>query len=814
MPGKVIWKGKNLEKLKKLCKKVDSFVELRKQGRKVFPNFSTAAVENAARRHPDFVKHLKTRGAKARELLEDYCKKAKDWIEVRQLITGDPYFSHKRWGNIETKILIHPEWTEHFPEKKPKKPKQKKSEDELRAESLIKGKDKLLKKLRKQISNIEELSRIANLPKTDIHSLIDELREQGYDIRVEGNQVNLEREPVGEKVIPLEGISRKRSIKILVVEGSHLGSRYQQATLLKTVFKIAEIEKVNLVFQVGNLVAGLMPGSRSSEVFLSTYEGQRDYVDEVYPKVPGVKTYVIAGGQDLTWKTKKGRNIIRDICANRPDMVYSGDMRATFTFFDKTQIIAVHAGSETAPYAQSYPLQGILENLSDHADEIKAGKRTAPDMVLLGGYNTAGQLPDYMGMIALGLPTFRTLTPHLLRMKKRTVDPTIGAYLLELKFKKDGRLDKKRSYFDLIPLTTYQKEHDYRGQVQRSLGVDGKKRKPAKLIAFDKQILRILQKEPRLGEISRRLKCSKAAIRTSIRKLQKLGYVIRFDVAEKKTVASFEIRRNFTPIPYEKLFVNTVKLGSTGDTHLGSIHQQFPLLEKTYKIAVEDEVERMFHLGDLLTGVHGPRGENRERWLHTIDEQAYWVIKHYPRVERKDGKLLETDIISGSHDLRSWYCCGHDPVEHVTEMREDLHYCGKNEATLDIENLRFKIQHPGGGTAYALSYNLQKAIETFFKQMANDIGDEDEANPVDAYMMAHYHKAAFFMYKGIAGFLNPCLQMPIEYMRKRNIPAFLGMWVMTYTTDENDIVTRIRPHYIGFTPVNDPTVPKRLLSLQ
>jgi len=240
----------------------------------------------------------------------------------------------------------------------------------------------------------------------------------------------------------------EREIKIGVISCTHLGSKYQQLTSLLEFYQICSNSGVHHIFHCGDLLDGIdvYPG-QEYEIFQHGLDAQVSYAIEKYPKIEGVKTYLIAGNHDYSFIKKAGADALDIIARQRPDIVYLGAYGAYPQVGNlKIYLSHGHAGN---PYARSYRLQKMIEQFSSEAK---------PDFFFLGHYHTNCILPHYRNVFAIQLPSFQAQTPYLRRMG---LYPEIGGYILTLKLNDEGRKNNLAlAGIEYIPFYKM-KERDY-----------------------------------------------------------------------------------------------------------------------------------------------------------------------------------------------------------------------------------------------------------------------------------------------------------------------------------------------------------------
>lgn len=160
-----------------------------------------------------------------------------------------------------------------------------------------------------------------------------------------------------------------------------------------------------------------------------------------------------------------------------------------------------------------------------------------------------------------------------------------------------------------------------------------------------------------------------------------------------------------------------IRIGLVADTHLGSSTAREDILHLAYDHFEREGITEVFHGGNIVDG-YVPRINGAEAIVTSIDDQAQYVIDNYPKK-----KNITTHYITGD-DHEGWWQKEGFSFGNYLEMlarqqgRKDLHYLGHVEADIDLVNKEtgrgcvMKIQHPGGGSAYAKSYHQQKQAES------------------------------------------------------------------------------------------------------
>ena len=266
-------------------------------------------------------------------------------------------------------------------------------------------------------------------------------------------------------------------------------------------------------------------------------------------------------------------------------------------------------------------------------------------------------------------------------------------------------------------------------------------------------------------------------------------YGKNIDIVEKNGTIVFEKTQTRTfittkpDLTQEKLTLTEICVVS--DTHFGNIHQQLHLLNQIYQEAYNRGIKIVLHCGDLVDGNYTNRLEQpRQQFLHGFDEQAGYVVDMYPKVEG-----ITTKYILGSHD-ETHYKNGQATVSNwVSRCRDDMEYLGQDSAAITINGVKIFMDHPGGGSAQALSYKPQKRIEIL----------ESDFKP-KILLIGHYHKSYSFVYRNVRGIEVPCLCDKTQFQQKQGLSNAVGAYFLTIYSDSKGNIQYFEPEEILFRP--------------
>lgn len=232
---------------------------------------------------------------------------------------------------------------------------------------------------------------------------------------------------------------------------------------------------------------------------------------------------------------------------------------------------------------------------------------------------------------------------------------------------------------------------------------------------------------------------------------------------------------------------NIIRFGLVSDTHIGSLYAQQDNLEGAYDVFAKEGIETVYHCGDLLDGEKMYRGQEYEIFRHGCDAQVEECIDNYPRREG-----VSTRFITGNHDMSFWKRAGVNVGPKIALHRDDMFFLGVEESDIHYacgeNDVTVRLAHPGKGTAYALSYQIQKYIESLTGGVKPHV-----------LCVGHYHKAEVIpQYRNVYAVQAGCLERQTPFMRNRNIAAHEGFWIIEFSVNEPKKVSRFKAEWFSY----------------
>lgn len=208
------------------------------------------------------------------------------------------------------------------------------------------------------------------------------------------------------------------------------------------------------------------------------------------------------------------------------------------------------------------------------------------------------------------------------------------------------------------------------------------------------------------------------------------------------------------------------RFGVVADSHLANRNARLDVLQSLYDVFELEGIKIVLHLGNLVDGEF--KWNRSELLAHGVEGQLVYAFENYPKREG-----IETHFITANcHE--GWWArdIGLDIGRHMHNAfhdlgRDDLQWLGHVETDLSLfpgnERAILRLFHPGGGSAYAISYPLQKHVEAW----------QGGEKPQVA-LFGHYHKYGAFYPREVYSFMPGTTCDQTLFMRMHKLPAQVG----------------------------------------
>lgn len=227
-----------------------------------------------------------------------------------------------------------------------------------------------------------------------------------------------------------------------------------------------------------------------------------------------------------------------------------------------------------------------------------------------------------------------------------------------------------------------------------------------------------------------------------------------------------------------------ITFGVVSDTHLCSKDQQLTHLNDFYNICENRGIKDVYHAGDITDGYNKGRGEHiYQTFCVGVDDQVNYVVKNYPKRDN-----ITTHFIIGNHD--AWHITngGIDIGKMIASKREDMKYLGCLNAVVNITpNCSMELNHPLDGACYALSYSIQKYMDSMSGGQKPNI-----------LINGHHHKMMYIFYRNIHAIEAGCFEAQTAWMKGKRIAAHVGGFIVTIHVDKDGSITNFLPEAIVY----------------
>lgn len=324
---------------------------------------------------------------------------------------------------------------------------------------------------------------------------------------------------------------------------------------------------------------------------------------------------------------------------------------------------------------------------------------------------------------------------------------------------------------------------------------------------LETKLISLVKKKKRtVIELANELDVSPNRVKDTVSDLHSRGYVINVEDdavslrIEDSPIKKIDVSKFFSGKPDKVYLIKdgervevdgfNYKFGAIADTHLGSKYERLDVLHNLYDIFEKEGVKIVLHGGNYVDGEF--RFNKLETKTHGFDEMIDYFLRNYPK-----RKGIKTLFISGD-DHEGWWTQdkGIDPGKVIEERqskygRDDLVYLGYQEANLELRtkggSALLKLLHGGKGTSYADSYRTQKMTEAF-----------QEGEKPHILLVGHYHKALYHTPRGVHAVLLGCTQDQTRFMRKNEIKAAVGGWLIEINQADTGEINRFKPEFIQY----------------
>ena len=225
-----------------------------------------------------------------------------------------------------------------------------------------------------------------------------------------------------------------------------------------------------------------------------------------------------------------------------------------------------------------------------------------------------------------------------------------------------------------------------------------------------------------------------------------------------------------------------VKIGVITDTHIG--HEKF--IEQRLFAAFEEfrkeKVDFICHAGDVCEGMSNRPGHIYELTHLGYDQQKRYAVELFE--QWTDSPIY---AISGNHDRWFIKSNGADIISDMDRQLPNFHFIGHDEGDIKLNDKVFiRLWHGEDGNSYALSYRIQKILES--------LQGGDKPNIM---FCGHTHKYVKLFERNVHAISSGCIEDQTSWMRGKRIAANPGFGVYDITFSDKGI-TKLAETFFPF----------------
>jgi hypothetical protein len=292
-----------------------------------------------------------------------------------------------------------------------------------------------------------------------------------------------------------------------------------------------------------------------------------------------------------------------------------------------------------------------------------------------------------------------------------------------------------------------------------------------------------------LDELSDAFDTGVGKIKAALENLKTLGHNFSLD-GGRVLLSNIIPKSEPTKLNVSKMSNGFHRFGALGDNHMCSRYERNDVLNALYDLYEAEGIKTVYNTGNWIDGE--ARFNKHDLHTHGMDNQIDYFIQNYPKRNGITTYFIGGDDHEGWYTQREGIDIGKYAEFKAREAgRTDLVYLGHMEADIVIPapngQTTIRVVHPGGGSSYAISYTVQKLVESY-----------QGGEKPDVLLLGHYHKADYVFCRGVHCIQTGTTEDQSPFMRKKRLAAHLGGWIIEMATDDNGAVTRFKQEFMPF----------------
>ncbi|MCK9629453.1 MAG: metallophosphoesterase family protein [Bacteroidales bacterium] len=277
-------------------------------------------------------------------------------------------------------------------------------------------------------ASVDELADVADVSPRRVREALERLGHEGFRVaETDDARVVIERTPRPSEDTH-ELLFAGEVYRFGVVSDTHLCSKHCRLEELHIAYDYLEAHGIETVYHPGDIGAGRgIYKGQDHELTHFTYEEQRAYIVENYPRREGITTRIISGNHDCEGDFgRAGADLCHGVANGREDVIWDGMYSASYTLPQGTRVDIRHPMGGKA-YADSYIPKRFAES-------FEGGDK--PNVLIFGHWHTAFYQP-IRNIQVMCAGTFEG-GGNSLGQRRPLGAPAVGFWMVEMRVADDG----------------------------------------------------------------------------------------------------------------------------------------------------------------------------------------------------------------------------------------------------------------------------------------------------------------------------------------------------------------------------------------
>lgn len=215
-------------------------------------------------------------------------------------------------------------------------------------------------------------------------------------------------------------------------------------------------------------------------------------------------------------------------------------------------------------------------------------------------------------------------------------------------------------------------------------------------------------------------------------------------------------------VPIVSFSGHHIRFGAITDTHIGHSRSPRQRIEQAFDEFKEQQVDFIVHCGDVCEGMSHRPGQ-----IYELDHIGYDAQKTAAKEIFRQWTDTNIYVIDGNHDRWFQKSNGALIVKDLANAIPNFIFIGHDEGDISLDGrATIKLWHGEDSSSYALSYRLQKIMES--------LSGGEKPN---IFIAGHTHKFVNIFERNVHCVSAGCMQGQTSWMRSKRLAAHVGFCV-------------------------------------